>query len=176
MLFRFQIELSDIDRGIYKTLDFRIAQHPSETLPYLLSRVLAYTLSYQEHLEFSPGGLNDPEGPALLSLGLHGTTDLWIEIGNPSARKLHKASKAAQQVIIYTYKNAENLINELRTHEIHRANNILIFAFDSKFLQSLESELIKSNCWSILHQQGHLDINTSQKSISTDLQQFSLKT
>lgn len=86
MLYRFQIELSDIDRGVYETLDFRAALHPSEAAPYLLSRVLAYVLTYQEGLEFSPGGLADPEAPALRLLGNHNAIDLWIEIGNPSAR------------------------------------------------------------------------------------------
>ena len=55
MLYRFLIELSDIDRSVYKSLDFRVAQHPSEIAPYLLSRVLAYALSYQEGLEFASG-------------------------------------------------------------------------------------------------------------------------
>jgi uncharacterized protein YaeQ len=104
MLYRFQIELSDIDRGVYESLDFRVAQHPSETYPYMLSRVLAYCLTYQEGLEFTPGGLADPEAPALRKLGHHNSIDLWIEIGNPSARKLHKASKAAKEVSVFTYK------------------------------------------------------------------------
>ncbi|MGZ3712301.1 MAG: YaeQ family protein, partial [Bdellovibrionota bacterium] len=30
-LYRFQINLSDIDRGHYDQLDFRMAMHPSET-------------------------------------------------------------------------------------------------------------------------------------------------
>lgn len=172
MLFRFQFELSDIDRGIYESLDFRIAQHPSETFTYLLTRVLAYALSYQEGLEFSAGGLSDPEAPALRAMGLNSTIDLWIEIGNPSARKLHKASKAANKVIVYTYKKAEPLIEEIVANDVHRGREIQIYAIDPKFLQALETHIKKNNRWSILLQQGQLDINIDTQTITTEVQLF----
>ncbi len=174
MLYHFQFELSDIDRGVYETLDFRTAQHPSETGPYLLSRALAYALSYREGLEFAPGGLNDPEAPALKALGIHGSIELWIEIGNPSARKLHKASKAASQVVVYTYKSAEILLEEIRNNEVHRSQEIQIYALDAKFLQALEGQLKKNNRWSILYQQGHLDVDTGGPPLSTEIRKFSL--
>ncbi|MES3037442.1 MAG: YaeQ family protein, partial [Bdellovibrionota bacterium] len=44
-LYRFKIDLSDIERGVYEQLEFRVAQHPSESLVYLLTRVLAYVLN-----------------------------------------------------------------------------------------------------------------------------------
>ena len=64
-LFRFRIDLSDVERGIYEALDFRVAMHPSESMPYLLTRTLAYCLNIQEGLEFSPSGLHDPDTPTL---------------------------------------------------------------------------------------------------------------
>lgn len=175
MLYRFHLDLSDIDRGVYETLDFRVAQHPSETAAYLLSRVLAYALSYQEGLQFSPTGLGDPEAPALQSVGVHGTVDLWIEIGNPSSRKLHKASKTAKQVIVYTYKSVDVLLAQMKNDEIHRAQEIQIYAFDTQFLISLEARIEKSNQWSVLLQQGRLDIDINGQVISTEIKKFSLK-
>lgn len=172
MLYRFQIELSDIDRGIYESLDFRTAQHPSETPPYLMTRALAYALSFQEGLEFSPAGLGDPEAPALRALGNHGVIDLWIEIGNPSARKLHKASKAAKQVVVYTYKDADVLVDDIMRNNVHRAAEIQIFAFNQKFLTLLEKQLSKNNRWSVVLQQGHLDIGSNGQSIATDLRRL----
>lgn len=169
MLYRFQIELSDVDRGVYETLDFRAALHPSEAAPYLLSRVLAYALTYQEGLEFSPGGLADPEAPALRILGNLNTIDLWIEIGNPSARKLHKAGKSAKKVMVFTYKNPEVLLTEIRGNEVHRANEIEIFAFEPKFLEDLSQHLEKNNRWSMLIQQGQLDVNIGDQTVSSDV-------
>jgi uncharacterized protein YaeQ len=175
MLFHFQFEVSDIDRGLYESLDFRLAQHPSETIPYLLCRAFAYALSYEEGLEFSGAGLSDPEAPALRSTGIHGVTDLWIEIGNPSAKKLHKASKAANRVRVYTYKSAEILLQEIRANAVHRAEALEIFAIDSKFLQQLESHVEKNNRWSLLFQQGQLDVSGADFALSTEIKSFSLR-
>lgn len=169
MLYTFKIELSDIDRNVYETLNFKIAQHPSETAPYLLSRVLAFCLSYQPHLEFTPGGLADPDSPALRALGPRGDIELWIEIGNPSARKLHRASKAAAQVAVYTYKNPEVLLKEMRGADIHRAHEIKIFALDPQFLSDLENSLDKSNKWTVLIQQGEITLDRNGASLNSIL-------
>lgn len=174
MLYRFTLEVSDIDRGVYETLDFRVAQHPSENASYLLTRVLAYALSYQQGIEFAPGGLSDPDSPGLQALGQHNAIDLWIEIGNPSTRKLHRASKLARQVVVYTYKNPEILVAQIKTDEVHRASEIQIRAFNANFLESLESQLQKNNRWSILLQQGQLDVSTGTGTVSTEVNAHSI--
>ncbi len=174
MLYRFSIELSDVDRSLYQNLDFRVSQHPSEVLPYLLTRVLAYALSYEENLEFSLAGLSDPEVPALQALGLNSKISLWIEIGNPSARKLHKASKLADKVVVYTYKSAEVLISDIKNNDVHRAKDILIYAFESNFLLNLEKSLKKNNHWALVMQQGQIDITIGEQTISTEIQKKSV--
>lgn len=174
VLYRFTIELSNIDKNIYETLDFRISQHPSEIASYLLTRVLAYALSYEEGLNFSPSGLGDPDAPALQLLGSHNSIDLWIEIGNPSSRKLHKATKTARQVIVYTYKNAESLINEIKANNVHKAQEIKIFSFDEKFISTLEKNLEKNNRWSLMIQQNEITLSISNESLTTDLKQHNV--
>jgi uncharacterized protein YaeQ len=172
MLYRFEVELSDVDRGLYEALQFRVVQHPSETAPYLLTRIFAYILNYEQSLEFSPMGLGDPDAPALQILGPQGDIRTWFEIGNPSARKLHKASKSAKHVIVYTYKNADLLREEIVKNEVHRGSEIQIFALDSKYLQSLEGLLEKTNRWTVLHQQGTLDVTAGGKSSTTEVRRI----
>jgi uncharacterized protein YaeQ len=172
MLYRFNIELSDVDKGVYESLSFQLQQHPSEVAPYLLTRVLAYALSYQQGLEFSAAGLADPEAPALKAAGSHGNVDLWIEIGNPSAKKLHKAGKTAKLVRVYTYKSADVLMEDLRRNEVHRLNEIEVYAFSMDFLTSLEKMLIKNNRWSLLHQQGRIDIASGEHSLSGEVRRI----
>ena len=43
-IYNFDIQLADVDRGVYETLALRVARHPSETEEYLVTRVLAYFL------------------------------------------------------------------------------------------------------------------------------------
>jgi uncharacterized protein YaeQ len=175
MLYRFELDLSDVDRGVYETLEFRVAQHPSESASYLLSRVLAYALNYQTGIEFSPGGLNDPDAPAIRVIGTHGAIAVWIDIGNPSAKRLHKASKAAEKVMIYTYKSAAVLLSQINPKDVHQAERIELFAIEPKFLEQLEAQLQKNNRWSVLHQQGRLDINTGAESFAGELRPFSFQ-
>jgi uncharacterized protein YaeQ len=162
-LFRFRIELADIDRGVYESLDFRVAQHPSENLPYLLTRVLAFALNAGQNLSFSAGGLSDPDEPCMSAPGTRGGTTLWIEIGNPSARKLHKASKASEKVKVYTYKNADTLMRDLEAEGVHNLAGIDFFHFNSDFLSRLTETLQKDNRWSLTSHDGGLTVTcTSQ--------------
>ena len=157
VLHRFRISLSDIDRDIYKEIDFRVALHPSEAPHYLLTRVLAFALNHNDELEFSPSGLGDPDQPALRQMDPHGII-LWIEIGNPSARKLHKASKAARTVKIYTYKDPEVLKREINENKIFNSSQLEIFCFSNEFLNRLQARLQRDNKWTLIHNAGSLMI------------------
>ena len=70
-IYTFEIELADSDRAVYETLNLRVAQHPSETTDYLLTRVIAYCLEYTEGIAFSKG-LSDPGDPAIAVRDLTG--------------------------------------------------------------------------------------------------------
>jgi len=93
-IYSFTIQLSDMDRGVYETLDLRVAQHPSEAAEYMLTRVMAYCLEYQEGITFSKG-LADADQPAVWVHDPTGRLTVWIEVGTPTAERLHRASKLA---------------------------------------------------------------------------------
>ena len=168
-LYKFQIELSDIQRGVYETLEFRVAQHPSEALPYMLTRVLAFALNTTEGLEFAPTGLHDPDAAAIFMNDARGDSQMLIEIGNPSARKLHKATKSAKVVKVYTYKNPENLLEEVRNEKVHRAEEIEFFSLSMNFLNELADHLKRDNRWALLVDDGSLSVQIGETSISGEL-------
>src|ERR1700727_2897876 len=93
-MYVFTVRLADSDRGVYETLALRVAQHPSETPEYLMTRVLAYFLEYAEGIAFSKG-LSDPDEPAIAVRDLTGVLTTWIDIGLPEAARMHKAGKMA---------------------------------------------------------------------------------
>lgn len=172
ILYRFRIDLSDVDRGVYEQLDFRLALHPSESILYFLTRVLAFSLNAQPDLQFSSAGLAEPDGPTVFVNEMNGRTKLWIEIGNPSIKKLHKAAKAADEVRIYTYKDAQLIINEGQSQQVHNANQIQIYAFDPKFLDRLGKDLPRDVRWSVLHNDRVLTVSTLDKSEETEIKRF----
>ncbi len=168
-LYRFRVSLSDIDRGVYESIDLRVAKHPSEIDHFLLSRVLAYSLNYDRGLEFPPGGLSDPDQPALKMMNDRGQIGLWIEIGNPSAKKLHKASKASNLVKVYTYKDASLLLKDMAAEKVHKAEQIEIYSFAPKFLDQLALWLERDNEWNVVAQEGSLSVSSDKGSLETEL-------
>lgn len=175
ILYRFHIDLSDVERGVYEQLDFRIPRHPSESVSYMLTRVLAYALNYQEGLEFSSQGLGEPEGPTISVQNPQGGTLLWIEIGNPSARKLHKASKASDQVKVYTYKDPQHIVKECESEKVHQAEKIQIVAFPGKVLELLGESLTKDVRLGLLFQDGTLSVTLGSHSVEIEVRPVFLK-
>jgi uncharacterized protein YaeQ len=167
-MFRFKIKLSDVDRGVYESLELRAAMHPSEAVPFFMARLLAYCLNYQEGIEFSRG-ISTPDEPALFVKDLTGLMKLWIDIGNPSARRLHKASKAAERVRVYTHRDPEILKKEVSGEEVYRRDEIEVFALMPDFLNKLGTTLARDNAWELLHTEGELSISTKEATFTGDV-------
>jgi uncharacterized protein YaeQ len=140
-IYSFDIQLADVDRGVYESLSLRVARHPSESEEFLLTRILAYCLEYTEGLVFSSKGLSEPDEPALAVRDLTGTLRAWIDIGAPDAARLHKASKAAPRVAVYTHKAPELLVRQLAGERIHRAEALELYAVERELLAGLVSRL-----------------------------------
>lgn len=128
-----EIDLADSDRGVYETLSLRVARHPSEAEDYLLTRVLAYCLEYAEGIAFS-SGLSTPDEPAIAIRDRTGALQAWIDVGVPDAARVHRASKAAERVAIYTHKPPEQLRRALAGERIHRAAGLQLVAVDREFI------------------------------------------
>ncbi len=154
-VYTFEVTLNDADRGVYESLDFRVARHPSETEEYLLTRVLAYCLEYREGLAFS-AGLSDPDVPALTVRDLTGGLQSWIEIGLPEPPRLHKAAKAAPRVAVYAHRNLAPLLARLATERIHRGADIEFYAVDRELLASLVARLERRMRFDLAVTEGHL--------------------
>src|SRR5437870_8978953 len=123
-IYNFDIDLADQDRGVYETLALRVARHPSESEDYLWTRVLAYAIEFRDGIEFSRGGLSDPDQPAIVVRDLTGRITSWIEVGAPDAARLHKAAKAASRVAVYTNKDPTQLLARLTSERIHKSDAI----------------------------------------------------
>lgn len=145
---RFEVELSDSDRGVYETLDLRAAQHPSESERYLVARVLARCLEHGEGVDFTRGLAADDE-PALWQRDLRGDLRAWIEVGSPSPERLHKASKTGARVVVYAFKAPAELARAIAERGVHRREALALFALDPAFLDSVAATLERTNRWQL---------------------------
>lgn len=168
-LYKFEIEISDVDRGVYETVEFRVAMHPSESPHFLITRVLAYSLNYVERLEFTPQGLSDPDAPALRLMSDTGNYLMWIEIGTPSAKKLHKASKTSPVVKVYTYKDPKNLKAIIDSEPIHKKEQIEFYAVAPSFLDQLALKLERNNKWTVMNVEGSLSVTVDSETFAGEL-------
>jgi len=164
-LYHLRIDLSDVDRSVYESLDLRVARHPSESMPYLLTRVLAYALLYEEGIGFGKG-LSTSEEPALWIKDLQGNVRAWIDVGAPSADRLHKASKAAPRVVVFTQHDPRLLVEEARSRAIHKVEQIEVYALDPAFLAELEALTDRNARWTLLRNDGLLFVTVGDKSVS----------
>ena len=137
---QFSVQLSHVDRGVYEPLDLRLARHPSESEEFLCARLLAYCLEQREGLAFSKG-LSDPDQPALEVRDLTGALRAWIEVGAPDAARLHRASKAASRVAVYTHHDAERYWESLAAERIHRAEALELYGLDRALIAALVARL-----------------------------------
>lgn len=153
-LYRLQLELSDVDRGVYQTLDVRLARHPSESAAFMTTRALAYALAYEDGITFGRG-LSTAEDPALSTRDLQGILTTWIDVGCPSAERLHRASKAARRVIVFTAEIG-TLLRELRGRVIHRAEELEIYSLTPKLVDAVGAATGRTSSWSVLRTEGQL--------------------
>jgi uncharacterized protein YaeQ len=167
-IYTFDIEVADSDRAVYETLNLRVAQHPSETPDYLLTRVLAFCLEYSEGIGFSKG-LSDPDEPAIFVRDLTGALKVWVDIGLPEPERLHRASKAAPRVAVYTHKDPAQWAQRIRDARIHKAEKLEAFAFDRVWLAAVVARLERRMKLSLARSEGEIYLTLDAGTLQTVL-------
>jgi uncharacterized protein YaeQ len=164
-IYNFDVELADTDRHVYESLALRVARHPSESEEYLVARVLAYLLEWAEGIEFSRG-VSDADEPAILIRDLTGRIATWIDIGTPDAARLHKASKAASRVVVYTHKDPAQFLKQLAGHKIHRADALELYAIDRALVGAVAARLERRVAFSLSVSGGELYLSIGQENLT----------
>lgn len=154
-IYNFDVDLSDTDRDVYATVALRAARHPSESEEYLVTRVLAYLLEFTEGIEFSRG-VSTPDEPPIAVKDLTGAMTTWIDIGTPDAGRLHKASKLAARVVVYTHKDAAQFLKQLAGKTIHRGDALELYAIDRALINALVARLERRMAFSLSVSDGEL--------------------
>ncbi|MBM4060240.1 MAG: YaeQ family protein [Planctomycetes bacterium] len=164
MIHRFEIALADVDRGVYADLDVRVARHPSEDVPYLLTRVLAFALEHQEGLQFSKG-LSESDEPALWRKGPDGRVLDWIEVGSPTPERLHRANKHAERVVVYCHRRPDILRQKCAKEGVHEAERVRLVVVPGAVLDALAGRLDRNNRWAVSVHDGHTTIVCGDTSV-----------
>ena len=156
----FSVNLADVDRGVYEELSLRVARHPSETDAFMMTRVLAYCLEYEEGIAFSEG-ISATDEPAVLVRDRTGRVTAWIEVGAPDAERLHYGSRLADRTRVYTHRDPAKLVASWAGKRIHQADAIVVHSFDAGFIDAAASRLERRSTMtlSITERRLYLELN-----------------
>jgi uncharacterized protein YaeQ len=69
--------------------------------------------------------------------------------GYAGRRRLHKASKAATRVVVYTHKDPRQFLHRLAGEKIHRADKLELYAIDRALVTALVARLDRRVAFSV---------------------------
>ena len=158
-----RIQLANIDRNVYADFELRVARHPSETAEYMLARILAYALEYEDGIVLTDG-VGALDEPAVLVRDLTGRITAWIEVGLPDAQRLHKGSKLAGRAAVYAHRDPAQWLAQIAGEKIHRAAELPVYQFERGFMQAASAALERRSALSISLTEGQLYLDIDGKS------------
>lgn len=168
-VYRFRLDLSDVDRNCYQALNLTLNQHPSETIERLVLRLLAYALSYREGLEFTRGVCEGDE-PDFWSHAPDGRVELWGEVGLPEAARLQHASRHAEQLFLLAGGGKFERWQEHNLEPLKGISNLAGYRLDWAWLQQVANGLERTAQWSLTVSDGMLYLNDGEQDWSTPLE------
>jgi uncharacterized protein YaeQ len=165
-LHTFDVQLSDVDRGVYEQLTVKVAQHPSETAQFLATRLLAWCLEHEEGIAFGDG-LSGGDEPAVVVRDLTGALVAWIEVGAPEAERVHRGSMAAERTAVYTHRDPDRVAARWSGKRIHRAEDVRLVWFDPGFVDAVADAVTRRTTMSVSVTEGVLYAEVNGTSLST---------
>lgn len=166
--YKADISLTDLDRGVYETLRFTVARHPSETEERLAVRLLAYVIWYNEQLAFGRG-LSDVEEPSLWEKSLDDRVLHWIEVGQPDAERLTWCSRRTERTSLLAY-------GSLRVWEgkvipaIKNLKNVNVAAVPQEVLETLAKDMPRVIKWDVMISEGTIFVTDDRGQHEVQLQ------
>lgn len=106
-IYKARLNVSDLDRHYYGDHALTVACHPSETATRLMVRLLAFIAN--AHLTGADNdlamtrGLSSEDEPDLWLKAPDGRILAWIELGEPSLKRIKQGLSRAERVLVYPY-------------------------------------------------------------------------
>ena len=104
-----------------------------------------------------------------------GVRTAWIDVGSPSAERLHKASKATARVAVFTHLDVEVLRREVEKRPVHRAAEIAVWRIEPAWLAAMEDRLDRSARFELVRSEGELYATVGGESVRGAIHQATLQ-
>lgn len=135
-IYKVNIELANMDRNYYDSLQLTLAQHPSETEQRLMVRLICYILNAHPDLQFGKG-VSDEDEAAIWQINYSDEIALWIELGQLDEKRIKKACNKAAKVKLYCYGSSANTWWSQTQSALQKFPKLSIEQFDTNTTNAL---------------------------------------
>ena len=173
-IYKAQLQIADMDRGIYGDHVLTLAQHPSETEERMMVRLLAYALNvpadnHKGALVFARG-LADTDEPDLWQLDLTGQLVHWIEVGQPDERRMLRAAARADLATFISYSASTPIWWAGVKNKLTRTERLAVWQLPAEQSAALAALAQRSMQIQVTVQDGLVWFNDGQRSVELSLQ------
>lgn len=170
IIYKVELQISDMDRNYYATHVLTLAKHPSETEERLMVRLLSFALFADDYLEFGKGLSSDSE-PDLWRKEFTGVIALWVELGQPDESRIRKACGRAEHVVVINYHgNASDIWWDKIGGALDRLDNVSVIDIPADQVAALPSLLGRSMRLNCLIQDRHVQLMDASHSVEIEPQ------
>ena len=168
-IYKAQLQIADMDRGVYADHSVIIARHPSEADERMMIRLLAFALyvppdDKKGKLEFAKD-LWDVDEPALWHKDYTESILHWIDVGQPDDKRLMRASGKAGRVTAISFSSSTPVWWKGIETKLTRAANLVVWQIEAAQSQALAKLAERSMQLQVTVQDGTVWMSTGDESV-----------
>ncbi|RHW74925.1 YaeQ family protein [Colwellia sp. RSH04] len=163
-IYKANIELADMDRNYYDSLQLTIAKHPSETDQRMMVRLIAFLLNAHTDLSFGKG-VSDEDEAAISLVNYSGEINLWIELGQVDEKRLKKACNKAEQVKLYSYGASVNTWWSQVENALNKFGKLTVEYFEQETCDALVNFISRSMDFQCSIQDGQMWLTSNDETL-----------
>lgn len=163
-IYKANIELADMDRNYYDTLQLTLAQHPSETDQRFMVRLICFVLNAHSDLQFGRG-VSDEDEASIWQINYSDEIALWIELGQIDEKRIKKACNKAAQVKLYCYGSSVETWWSQSQNTLNKFSKLSIEQFTTDTTDALVKLLSKTMDFQCSIQDGQLWLTCGDESL-----------
>jgi len=162
-IYKANIELADMDRNYYDSLQLTLAQHPSETDQRFMVRLICFILNAHNDLQFGKG-VSDEDEAAIWQINYSDEIALWIELGQIDEKRIKKACNRAAHVKLYCYGSSVETWWSQSQNALNKFPKLSIEQFETSTTDALVKLLSRTMEFQCSIQDGQLWLSCGDES------------
>lgn len=164
-IYKASVSIADMDRHYYEDHSHTIARHPSETDERMMLRILAFAMLAHERLQFTKGLSSDDE-PDLWQKSLSDEIEVWVELGQPTEKRIRQACGKSQECIVISYGgNVADAWWDSLKNKVQRFKNLKVLNVEADKVQNLATFAKRSMMLQMTIQENDIMVSDEENSM-----------